>query len=98
MKLSHKPVLIGSLAVFAMVFAFSTIAPKAASAATCSVNPANLIVNGDFETPVIVNPYTKNLWQVYGGVSVPGYYDAQPSIPGWLPATYQVELQRTGLF
>jgi hypothetical protein len=38
------------------------------------------------------------MWQVYGGASAPGFYDAQPSIPGWNPTTYQVELQKTGLF
>jgi cysteine-rich repeat protein len=63
----------------------------------CTPTGPNLLVNGNFEKPIIQNSYNSNMWQIYGGATAPGYFDAQPPIDGWQPETYQVELQRIGL-
>src|SRR3989344_1781422 len=82
-------------AVFVFVLAWGAFVPSVAD----SIITANLVANGDFENTVISNPYTNNLWQVYGGATQPPYYDPAPPIPGWNPVSpHQVELQKTGLF
>jgi cysteine-rich repeat protein len=58
------------------------------------VHEENLIRNGGFENPTIVNPYNGDQWQVYGGAAVLGAYNPARPLRNWNPEHYQVKLHR----
>ena len=72
-----------------------TNAPTPTPAST--PNTGNLVSNGGFESPVVVNTTTTNLWQLYG-LQAASIYGVTDSIPGWAPrqtgSGYQVEVHR----
>lgn len=71
--------------------------------AQTNCSTSNLVRNGSFENPTIVNSKGNNQWQVYGYTNPDGatYGFTTELIPDWKKgagASYQVELQKTGLF